>query len=291
MKSRPWALRDAEPLVLKARSVLKAISKKYKYNPTLTLLLPIVVNIPLFLLLSAVIRHGCVPPTPWSGELAPFPWAAPSADLQAKFAASAKLLADRGLDAQQVAMMAPKAGPSLIEKDPTGFGGVLFGMVTLLSVELGNWRRNRMQAGANELAQEPPQPKPRPVQPGKAPQTPAADAVTEKKMSVNSLRQMILSNSMRGLGILLIPVAMHVPCVSTPAGLEHLHTDQRASHCRLFSSTGCRLCHTRSCRTSSWRSSIGIKHQLPQTRNKSSICCCSFGDLIFVSALAIWIHL
>ncbi len=178
------------------------------------MLVPLLINIPLFLLLSAVIRHGCVPPTPWSGELAPFPWTGPSADLQAKFAASAKMLAERGLSPDQVAMMAPKQGPSLIDRDPTGFGPLAFGMITLLSVELGAWRRQAEGGGApkdlttilTEHEKE------------EAKRTGSVQKQEKGKVlkgkALTQVRSVILNTTLRAGAIIFVPIAMQVPSVS-----------------------------------------------------------------------------
>ncbi|KDN53209.1 hypothetical protein K437DRAFT_253222 [Tilletiaria anomala UBC 951] len=194
-----------------ARETLGSLMKKHRCAPIPTFVVPLIVNIPIFLGISAIIRYGCVPPTPWGNEIAPFPWAGPSADSQASFAASIKILMDRGLDAEQISMLSPKQGLTLIERDYTGFGPLAFGMITLLGVELGAWRRRLtdpeqvLHEGAKEH-----EPK-RKTQPRAAsPPSPKEDRTVRAK-SISMLRQTVISNTLRAASIVFVPIAMQVP--------------------------------------------------------------------------------
>ena len=187
----------------------KALFKKYKCNPTTTFVVPLLVNIPIVFAVSMAIRYGCVPPTAWANELALFPWAGPSGEKLEQFAASARILADRGLDADQIAILAPKSGPSLIERDPTNVGPILFGMSLLLNTELGAWRRRSQDPDAwlNEAREKQ--------------EAKKADPVDQKETELPSrlevlgkIRQSFLSNVLRLGSILFIQIGMQMPTVS-----------------------------------------------------------------------------
>lgn len=224
----------------------RELMRKYKCNPVLTVLVPILVNVPLFLLLSTAMRYGCVPPTPWAGEYAPFPWAAPSTELVEKFQATTAIAAEKGASPEELEALRPRTGPSLVERDSTGFGSLILGMTYLLATEVGAYRRRIMNADGEVNAANKAFPSemvaggksstsasvqaPAPA-PASAPATTSAAAATAgsargpaateaEKGLTTKFRENLISNIMRVTSIVFIVISSQVPSVRSPSAVR-----------------------------------------------------------------------
>ncbi|PWN49937.1 hypothetical protein IE53DRAFT_331171 [Violaceomyces palustris] len=126
---------------LKAR--LSELMKVHNCSPLPTFLAPLAVNVPLFIVLSTVIRYASLPPSPFSFEI--LPWWEPSPEIQAQFSASAMILAEKGLDTEQITrLQGTFGGPTLSDKDSTMMGPIALGLMTMTNVELGGWTRRTL---------------------------------------------------------------------------------------------------------------------------------------------------
>lgn len=190
--------------------------KKYRCHPIPTFLVPVLVNVPTFVLMSLLIRYGCVPPTPWATEYAPLPWAAPSNELIEKFEAHARFVAEKGVSNEELEQLKPKLGPTLIERDSTGFGSLILGMTYLLATEVSAFRRRLMdQDGeANAAKRGAPSELFNPSKTNSTEQKPSVkEALTPMGRLTSGFRGDIISNIMRCGSILFIVISSQVPSV------------------------------------------------------------------------------
>ncbi|KAK0547449.1 hypothetical protein OC845_004081 [Tilletia horrida] len=136
---------------------LSDLLRKHRCTPLPTMLVPLAVQIPLFITLSYLIREAALTPQfaaellPWSTWSFTGPSAAEQAQLDA-FAQSASILRDRGMNEETLAqIMGPRGGgasgggigTTLAQKDTSMQGPIALGMITLLNAELNAYRSRR----------------------------------------------------------------------------------------------------------------------------------------------------
>ncbi|KAE8255784.1 hypothetical protein A4X13_0g2909 [Tilletia indica] len=160
-------------LEVEMKKSLRTLLRKHRCTPLPTMLIPLAVQIPLFITISYLIREACLSLEfsqellPWSTWSLTGPTLAEQQQLEA-FAQSASILRDRGMNEEMLAqMMGPKGGgasggglgTTLTQKDSSMQGPIALGLITLLNAELTAHRANkeRAQLGNNV---DPPQPPP-----------------------------------------------------------------------------------------------------------------------------------
>ncbi|KAE8267959.1 hypothetical protein A4X09_0g4393 [Tilletia walkeri] len=160
-------------LEVEMKKSLRTLLRKHRCTPLPTMLIPLAVQIPLFITISYLIREACLSLEfsqellPWSTWSLTGPTLAEQQQLEA-FAQSASILRDRGMNEEMLAqMMGPKGGgasggglgTTLTQKDSSMQGPIALGLITLLNAELTAHRANkeRAQLGNNI---DPPQPPP-----------------------------------------------------------------------------------------------------------------------------------
>ncbi|KIS70994.1 uncharacterized protein UMAG_00912 [Mycosarcoma maydis] len=123
------------------KAELAKLLRKHNASPLPAFLGPAVVTIPVFLLMTALLRQCALDPTsPLSSEV--LPWWSPSPELAQQFKASTAILADRGFDEAAIAKLrGTMGGPTLVDRDSTMIGPLSFGMLTLANTELNSWSR------------------------------------------------------------------------------------------------------------------------------------------------------
>ncbi|UZJ51934.1 hypothetical protein CBS101457_001254 [Exobasidium rhododendri] len=131
------------------KTQLRALTTKYKCNPTATFAVPLLVHFPLFISVSLLIRTSLLAAgSPLSSEI--IPWWSPPAELTSKFETSAKMLLDRGLEGESLKKLTMMHGPTLSETDKTMLGPIGMGVLTTANVELGQWLRRGMTTEKEE---------------------------------------------------------------------------------------------------------------------------------------------
>ena len=135
-------LAHTAPLQLKAH--LKTLLAQHRCAPIPTIVMPLAIQVPLFIIASQTIRLSIgLPdssaPSSFGSEVQPW-WSAPPG-LEAQFAEGAKVLAARGLEGEALEALTRPMGPDLREVDRSMMGPIALGMSTLSSVELTQWMR------------------------------------------------------------------------------------------------------------------------------------------------------
>lgn len=134
---------DASYLFPQLKSELRLLTKKHKCSPTMIMALPLVINIPLFITASLLLRTALfIPGFPMAAEL--IPWWSPSPELQERFEESIKVLKARGVEGEALEKLTQVQGPTLREVDKTMSAPIGLGLLTLVNVELGQWLRRGM---------------------------------------------------------------------------------------------------------------------------------------------------
>lgn len=203
------------PLALRqVKQELRALTSRHRCSPTPTLVLPVLVHLPLFISLSLLIRTSLlIPGSPLASEL--IPWSHPPADLAAKFEASAKILAERGLEGEALKKLTAMPGPTLGDVDKTMLGPLSLGLLTMINVELGQWlRRGMMTEKEEEAAKEEKEKKKR---------SPSKEAGAAEKFSLSPFRGNIIGNMLRTASIVFVVVSSQAPAVSSPAPSQCCH--------------------------------------------------------------------
>lgn len=166
----------------------------YNCSPMRTTLVSLAVHVPLFLLVTWLLRQGAVlPDTPLAQEVMPW-WSADEAtNLQAM--ASRQILLERGVDANIVDRLTKVGGPTLADRDATQIMPLVVGSLNMINVELVNWTRQRRAAreAALGLSSQPHL---------------GGQALPEEPRRVR-----VLSDLLRAGAIASIPVATQVPSV------------------------------------------------------------------------------
>ena len=196
------------PLALgQVKQELRALTSRHRCSPTPTLVLPVLVHLPLFISLSLLIRTSLlIPGSPLATEL--IPWSHPPADLAAKFEASAKILAERGLEGEALKKLTAMPGPTLGDVDKTMLGPLGLGLLTMINVELGQWlRRGMMSEKEEEAAKE---------EKEKKKQSSSKETGATEKFSLSPFRGNIIGNMLRTASIVFVVVSSQAPAVSSP---------------------------------------------------------------------------
>lgn len=191
------------------KDALAALLRKHNASPLSTFFAPIIVNIPIFILMTALLRQSVLDPTPpFASEI--LPWWTPSPELAAQFKVSASILADRGLDPDTISrLQGSMGGPTLADRDPTMIGPISFGMLTMANTELNSWsRRNIAKLSA---VTNPDLVNGRPASRDAAAKT--ADKLLSDPDAHETRRSRIISNALRFVAIAFIPIAMQAPGV------------------------------------------------------------------------------
>lgn len=178
------------------RQIQKSLSQKwrhlislYKCSPMKTTLTSLAIHVPLFVVVSLLLRQGAIlPDTPLVQELVP--WWSPNEEFAAQSAATRQVLMDKGLDPSLADRLTKIGGPTLADRDPTFIMPLTCGSINMINVELSTWTRLRRRAmeAAMGLA-------------------PGQNDVEEPP------RARILSNMMRVGAIASIPIAAQMPSV------------------------------------------------------------------------------
>ncbi|KAK0539368.1 hypothetical protein OC834_000087 [Tilletia horrida] len=192
---------------------LRDLLRKHRCTPLPTMLVPLAVQIPLFITLSYLIREACLSPEfaqellPWSTWSFTGPTLAQQQQLDA-FAQSASILRDRGMNEEMLAqLMGPRGGgasgggigSTLAQKDSSMQGPIALGMITLLNAELSAYRTTRERKhlesdpAADVGAQAP------------------AGGEPQQEVRKASLRTAIFTNTLRAAAIAFVPIASQVP--------------------------------------------------------------------------------
>ncbi|KAK0522222.1 hypothetical protein OC842_006526, partial [Tilletia horrida] len=151
------ALTPCSHTLQQMKKSLRDLLRKHRCTPLPTMLVPLAVQIPLFITLSYLIREACLSPEfaqellPWSTWSFTGPTLAQQQQLDA-FAQSASILRDRGMNEEMLAqLMGPRGGgasgggigSTLAQKDSSMQGPIALGMITLLNAELSAYRTTR----------------------------------------------------------------------------------------------------------------------------------------------------
>ncbi|SJX60991.1 related to COX18-mitochondrial inner membrane protein required for membrane insertion of C-terminus of Cox2p [Sporisorium reilianum f. sp. reilianum] len=195
---------------LKAK--LAELLRKHNASPLPAFVGPAMFTIPVFLLMTALLRQCALDPTsPLSSEV--LPWWSPSPELAQQFKASTAILADRGFDEAAIAKLrGTMGGPTLVDKDSTMIGPLSFGMLTLANTELNSWSRRSMAkiravtSGKQDAAA-------RTAQKLLADKPAATPAQPMQEDDDEPPRARIITNALRVLAIAFIPIACQTPGV------------------------------------------------------------------------------
>ncbi|KAN0065617.1 hypothetical protein ACQY0O_000743 [Thecaphora frezii] len=181
---------------LKAK--INSLMKQHRCAPLPSLLAPFAVHLPVFLVVSALIRQAALASgTPFADEV--LPWWSPSPEMAAQFKASASILADRGLEPELIAKLhGTQGGPTLADRDTSMIGPVSLGLLTMTNVELTSWSRRALaklaSVGTPAASDKPKE---------------AVDVVDAEEEEPRRTR--ILTNVFRTLAIAAIPIATQAP--------------------------------------------------------------------------------
>ncbi|CDW96918.1 hypothetical protein [Sporisorium scitamineum] len=186
---------------------------KHNASPLPAFVGPAMVTIPVFLLMTALLRQCTLDPTsPLTSEV--LPWWSPSPELAQQFKASTAILADRGFDEAAIAKLkGTMGGPTLVDKDSTMIGPLSFGMLTLANTELNSWSRRSIAkiravtSGKSDAAARTAE---------KLLDNPAgaqAQAQSKQEEDDEPPRARIITNALRVLAIAFIPIACQAPGV------------------------------------------------------------------------------
>lgn len=182
------------------RQIHRSLAEKWNHlialhdcSPTRTTIVSLAVHIPLFLLVTMLIRQGTVlPDTPLVHEL--IPWWAPDATFAAQASASQQILLDRGLDPVLVDKLTKVGGPTLADRDSTQIMPIVVGSLNMLNIELAQWVRERRLARERELG----------LGDSRA-------GANDGGVEAEPVRERVIGNVLRGTAVLSIPIACQVP--------------------------------------------------------------------------------
>ena len=163
----------------------------YHCSPTMTTLTSLAVHIPLFVLLTMLLRQTAFfPDTPLAQELVP--WWSPDETFAAESAATRQILLDKGLDPGMADRLTKLGGPTLADRDPTFTMPLACGSLNMVNVELTSWTRQQRRVRESDLG---------------------LSTEQEADLEEESPRARILSNALRVGAILSIPIACQVPSI------------------------------------------------------------------------------
>ncbi|EDP42344.1 hypothetical protein MGL_3102 [Malassezia globosa CBS 7966] len=157
----------------------------------MTTLTSLAVHIPLFVLLTMLLRQTAFfPDTPLAQELVP--WWSPDETFAAESAATRQILLDKGLDPGMADRLTKLGGPTLADRDPTFTMPLACGSLNMVNVELTSWTRQQRRVRESDLG---------------------LSTEQEADLEEEPPRARILSNALRVGAILSIPIACQVPSI------------------------------------------------------------------------------
>lgn len=161
----------------------------YKCSPMKTTLLSLAVHVPLFIVVTMLLRQtALLPGSPLVHELVP--WWSPDADFVSQSAATRQVLLDKGMDPALAARLTEVGGPTLADHDPTQVMPVVCGSLNMVNVELASWTRLRRAATDTSLG-----------------------LAMQPEGEEEPRRARIVTNMMRVGAIASVPIACQVPSV------------------------------------------------------------------------------
>lgn len=181
--------------------------KEHRCSPMFTLLAPSLgIHIPLFLLVSQVIRLAAGMPGSGLGNEV-IAWWTPPESLVKQFEEGAKLLAARGMEGEALQRLTMPMGPTLSETDRTMMSPVVLGLLMLSNTELTQWLRratgaDEAQAKLNAKAKQ-----------GEMSAVEKAEFMAEE--SVEPIKTKAIGNTLRGLSIMFVIFSSQAPSVSS----------------------------------------------------------------------------
>lgn len=163
----------------------------YHCSPTATLATSLAVHIPLFVVVTMLLRQGSImPDTPLMHETVP--WWSPDDVSMSQSLNTRQLLLDKGLDPGLADRLTKIGGPTLADRDPTFIMPLACGSLNMINVELTSWTRQQRRAHESALG---------------------LSTEQEADLAEEQPRMRILSNLLRVGAILSIPIACQVPSV------------------------------------------------------------------------------
>ncbi|WFD01171.1 hypothetical protein MYAM1_003932 [Malassezia yamatoensis] len=185
------------------RQIHRALSEKWKHlvsvhncSPWWTTGMSLLVNIPLFVLVTMALRHAALmPDSPLVNEL--LAWWSPDATLAAQVAVSKQLLIEKGMDPGSIQQLTTIGGPTLSGRDTTQIMPIVVGSLNMMNVELSQWTRLRRVQNEEAL--------------GFANQSEQSSDVIDQH--TEPLRERIIGNVLRAGAVVSIPIASSVPSV------------------------------------------------------------------------------
>jgi len=180
------------------RKIQKSLSQKWKHltllyncSPTKTAIVSMAFHIPLFLMVSWLLRQGAVlDATPLVNEV--IPWWSPDEVFSAQAENTRQLLLDKGLDPGLADRLTKLGGPTLADRDPTFIMPLVCGSINMINVEMVNWMRQRQRSHEIDLG---------------------LNELPETQQQEEPLRARLISNILRIGAIASIPIACQVPSV------------------------------------------------------------------------------
>ncbi|WFD32743.1 hypothetical protein MSPP1_003794 [Malassezia sp. CBS 17886] len=185
------------------RMIKRSLQEKWEHlvelnncSPMRTTLVSLAVHVPLFVVVSMLLRQGALlPDSPFLNEVVP--WWSPDETFLRQMSASRQILLDKGLDARLADGLTQIHGPTLANRDSSHILPILIGSLTMLNAELSNWTRRRRHDREAALGLSAPR---EPLAPNEAPSTTA-----------EPLSARVVSNALRVGAVVSIPVAAQMP--------------------------------------------------------------------------------
>lgn len=180
------------------RQIQRSLSQKWKHlislyncSPAKTAFVSMAIHIPLFLMVSWLLRQGAVlDATPFVNEI--IPWWSPDEVFTIQAENTRQLLLDKGLDPSLADRLTKLGGPTLADRDPTFVMPLVCGSLNLINVEMVNWMRQRQRLHEVDLG---------------------LNDSPESQVHEEPLRARLMSNILRMSAIASIPIACQVPSV------------------------------------------------------------------------------
>lgn len=182
------------------RQIHRALAEKWDHlihlhdcSPMRTTLASFAVHIPVFVLVTMLLRQGALlPDSPLVTEL--LPWWTPDASFASQAQASQQILLDKGVDPAVVERLTKVGGPTLADRDSTLVMPIVVGALNMLNVELSQWVRARRVARERALGLG---------------STHAG--APEGEQAPEPPRERLIGNLLRGSAVVSIPIASQVP--------------------------------------------------------------------------------
>lgn len=163
----------------------------YNCSPTRTMLVSMAIHIPLFLMVSWLLRQSAVlDGSPLINEIVP--WWTPDEVFSTQAENTRQFLLDKGVDPGLANRLTKLGGPTLADRDPTFIMPLVCGSMNMVNVEMVNWMRLRQRLREMNLG---------------------LNDSPEMEEQEEPLRARLMSNVLRVSAIASIPIACQVPSV------------------------------------------------------------------------------